>query len=455
MLEHAVRVRIDVCIKPGHTRRADAVVPTDSAVADVVPELLDVVGVGGADRPAGARWRLRLPDGSIADPERSLTAAGVRDGDRLIIVDDPVAVPAPLVTDVADALADAAPGIGAADAPVARVIAVVALLPALAAVLSVSPQYPLAASGLAMLIALVCAAGVRICVARQASPATALALCTQVIAAAAVAGVAVAGTRELVWPVAAGGLIGFAVAAVLISIAGIGADGAIARVVRASVAAPIGVAAVLCVGAGVLGLTDDLRTAAATALTVAVVALIAAPALSVAAAGVRVPAVPAAGEPFVDDAPTAPPHTAAAKAEALLDGAVLGISAATVGAVGCLVIAGPTGWGYGLIAAVGVVLLIQSRGHAHVVPSAATASAAAALPLLVGWALWNDGSAIWAAALVLPVVAATALVAVPVGRITPTARRVVEFTEAVAIAVVPALAAVVSGVVTAVQAVTQ
>ena len=102
-----IRVRVDFLPPDGAAGRADVVVPADASVAEVLPELLDVFGAAPAP---GASWRVRLPDGSDADPERGLAAAGVRAGDRLSIVDDPGPVPAALVTDIADALAESVPG---------------------------------------------------------------------------------------------------------------------------------------------------------------------------------------------------------------------------------------------------------------------------------------------------------------------------------------------------------
>ena len=96
--------------------------------------------------------------------------------------------------------------------------------------------------------------------------------------------------------------------------------------------------------------------------------------------------------------------------------------------------------------ALAVLCLIQSRGHARAVPSAALGCAGAALLLLLALAQWHVGR--WPASLLIlaPLLAATAVAAVPAGRVTPTLRRVLELVEAVAIAVSLPLAAVVAGV---------
>lgn len=478
MLDSAIRVRVDFLPPDAAARRADVVVPGDVAVAEVLPELLDVFGSGPAP---GASWRVRLPDGSAADPERGFAAAGVRDGDRLRIVDDPGPVPAPLVTDVTDALADSVPGVGVADGWVGSVAAVAGTVAMVVAALAMSPTDPVLAAGLLGAFALAAAAGARIAFRRGGSAPTVAVLCAQAVVASGVAGSALTGVpvadAASDWRFPAGAVPGAALAsavalivsparaAVAAATAAIGAAGAVLAVFS-------GVAAVLLAVAGTV-------PAAAGTLACAAVALTMAPGICVAVAGVRVPRIPAAGEPFADDSPDAPSGRApegdgtrgpgggggsdgvgpggvggrdgvgavAHRAGRLLDGAMAALAVVIVVASLPLVSGAQAGaTATALVAAVLVSLLIQSRGHARSIPSGALALAAAALLIALAWAQWHYGRWPVALLLVLPVLAANALPAMPATRVSPTARRAMELAEATALAVSLPLAAAVAGV---------
>ena len=188
-------------------------------------------------------------------------------------------------------------------------------------------------------------------------------------------------------------------------------------------------------------------SAAAIVSALGVIGLTVAPGIGVAAAGVRVPGIPAAGEPFPDDPdPADPVDVIASRAGRLLDGLVAGSAVVLVAAAALIATRAPDRWSVGLVVALAVLCLIQSRGHARAVPSAALGCAGAALLLLLALAQWHVGR--WPASLLIlaPLLAATAVAAVPAGRVTPTLRRVLELVEAVAIAVSLPLAAVVAGV---------
>ena len=85
---------------------------------------------------------------------------------------------------------------------------------------------------------------------------------------------------------------------------------------------------------------------------------------------------------------------------------------------------------------------MHSRGHARYTPAAASAAAAVILTLVIAGQQWLAGNWILSATLVGPLLAATGLAAVPSGRISPSARRLAEIFEAVAIALVFPLAAI-------------
>lgn len=442
-----LRLRIDFMPGDGPTRRADLLVPADAPVATVLPELIDAFGATAAP---GASWRVRLPDGSIADPETGLAEAGVRDGDRLVVVDDPGPAPPPMVIDVADVLADDAPGVGVVDAAVGPVIAAAATVVAAIGVLAMSPHDAILAAGVAGALALSAAGGLRIAMRRGGGAAAVSFLACQVLVCAALGGAALTGIRAadagVDWRFTAGLVPGAAVSSLALLVL---------RSARRDIAAAVTAvgAAGLTLAMGAAGFAAALRwfaeagSAAALTLALVVIVLAAAPGMCVAAAGVRVPRIPAAGEPFPDDPdPDDPVDVIASRAGRFLDGTVAGAAIVLVAAAAPIAVGSPGGWALGLLAALTVLCLIQSRGHARIVPSAALACAGAALLIGVAVSQWDAGR--WPVALLVcaPLLAATAVTAVPSSRVTPTMRRVLELIEAVAITVSLPLAAVVAGI---------
>lgn len=442
-----LRLRVDFLPGDGPARRADLLVPADAPVATVLPELIDAFGAAAAP---GASWRVRLPDGSVADPEIGLADAGVGDGDRLAVVDDPGPAPPPMVVDVADVLADDAPGVGVADAMVGLMVAAAATVVAVVGVLAMSPHDAILAAGVAGALALAAAAGLRIALRRGGTAATSLFLACQALVCAALGGAALTGIPAADagadWRFTAGLVPGAVVASLALLVL---------RPARRDVSAALTAAgaggATLALGAAGFAASlhwfAEVRPAAALTVALAVIVLAAAPGIGVAAAGVRVPRIPAAGEPFPDDPdPDDPVDVIASRAGRLLDGMVAGAAIVLVAAAVPIAAGSPGGWALGLLAAVTVLCLIQSRGHARLIPSAALACAGAALLIGVASSQWDAGR--WPVALLVlaPLLAATALTAVPSTRVTPTMRRVLELIEAVAIAVSLPLAAVVAGI---------
>lgn len=442
-----LRIRVDLLPGDGGARRADLLVPAGAPVAAVLPELIDVFGAGPAP---GTSWRIRLPDGTVADPEASLAEAGACDGDRLAIVDDPGPAPPPMVVDVADVLADDAPGVGVADAAVGLAVASAATVVAVVGVLAMAPHDSVLASGVAGMLALAAGAGLRIALRRDGSAAAALLLGCQALAFAAIAGAAMTGidARDAGadWRFTAGLVPGTLVASLALLVIR-----PARRDIFAAVTAAGAGGAALAVGAAgfaaSLSWFGELVPAAAVTMALSVIGLAAAPGIGVAAAGVRVPRIPAAGEPFPEDPdPDDPVDLVASRAGRLLDGIVAGAAVVLVAAAAPIATGAPGGWPVGLLAAVTVLCLIQSRGHARLIPSAALGCAGAALLAGLALAQWETGR--WPVSLVLlaPLLAATAIAALPSTRVTPTMRRVLELVEAVTIAVSLPLAAVVAGV---------
>ncbi len=90
--------------------RIDLALPSDIAVANLVPMLLTMAGESGAD--GGSRhggWCLAKLGGEAIDPDRPLSSLGVVDGDLLQLRHRRDNPPPPLFDDVVDAIAVAAP----------------------------------------------------------------------------------------------------------------------------------------------------------------------------------------------------------------------------------------------------------------------------------------------------------------------------------------------------------
>ncbi|MDQ3154439.1 MAG: EsaB/YukD family protein, partial [Actinomycetota bacterium] len=99
-----------VTVVAPHTR-IDVALPSDVAVADLLPMLLDMARETSPDGGvAHGGWCLARLGESALDPSRTLGSVGILDGDLLQLrrrVENP---PPPLFDDVVDAIAGSAPG---------------------------------------------------------------------------------------------------------------------------------------------------------------------------------------------------------------------------------------------------------------------------------------------------------------------------------------------------------
>ena len=89
----------------GHRRNADALLPSDTPVGTLLPQILDLLD----DRPQealGAKILVRA-SGDTVDPDLTFAEAEVLDGERLSVVSQTEAPPAPIVYDLNDAVTDA------------------------------------------------------------------------------------------------------------------------------------------------------------------------------------------------------------------------------------------------------------------------------------------------------------------------------------------------------------
>ncbi|MEU3846277.1 type VII secretion integral membrane protein EccD [Micrococcus terreus] len=89
----------------GQRRNADALLPSDTPVGALLPQILDLLD----DRPQeglGTKLLVRT-SGETVDPEQTFAEAEVLDGERLSVVSQTEAPPAPIVYDLNDAVTDA------------------------------------------------------------------------------------------------------------------------------------------------------------------------------------------------------------------------------------------------------------------------------------------------------------------------------------------------------------
>ncbi|MEW5539920.1 type VII secretion integral membrane protein EccD [Streptomyces cyaneofuscatus] len=88
----------------GERRRADIVLPSDTPIGQLLPEILQLLDDRAASRPLTRQ--LLTSDGSALPHDSTLASAGVSDGAVLRLVRIHAAPPAPVVHDVTDQVAD-------------------------------------------------------------------------------------------------------------------------------------------------------------------------------------------------------------------------------------------------------------------------------------------------------------------------------------------------------------
>lgn len=461
-----IRVRVDLA---DARTMADVSVESSLPVAALIPELValfpeDAVA-SATERGSASRafptWRIRLTDGTVADYESSLSSIGVLDGDRLTLVDDPGPIPAPRVIDIADALSDETPGIAIADRTIGAVLALTSSVLAGIALVQLSSTDYVLASASAFLCALLASAGLRIAINMGNSPIAARVFTLQLLGFSAVTGFSFVGaplaSALIDWRAISGVVLGLAVPGVILTYFGRSLHRFPALLFLGT--AGWSTAAILACYACVLYFLDVQSAVALTAVT-CIISIMIAPAGSVALAGIRIPHIPAAGESFDDsDDPNSEPHTALAlRSSLLLDGTLLGVLTVLAVLGSTLVVmdfAEDSSWALAMSVCIALITAVQSRGHARFVPSLASALVAGTILLTICWQQWTSGIWVTAIAIALPLFAAVALPAIPSTRISPTARRALEFIEAIAIAVSLPLAAIIVDLPEIVQGVMQ
>ncbi|MFK0049184.1 type VII secretion integral membrane protein EccD [Streptomyces sp. NPDC090741] len=88
----------------GERRRADMVLPSDTPIGQLLPDILQLLDDRAAARPLTRQ--LMTSDGSALPQDNTLAAAGIADGAVLRLVRTHSAPPAPVVHDVTDLVAD-------------------------------------------------------------------------------------------------------------------------------------------------------------------------------------------------------------------------------------------------------------------------------------------------------------------------------------------------------------
>jgi len=290
------------------TRRVDVALPDAVPVAELLPALLRSAGEGHADDgQTHGGWVLRRADGGLVDPARSLAAQELRDGEVLHLVPRRVEWPELDYDDVVDAIArdarrESRSWGSAATRRAGLAVVPVAVLAALALVLTAGPSWT-APGGVALALAgLLLLAGMT--VARALGDAGAgMVLAVSALPAAALGGLLVLqGDRPLAELQPAQGLLA---AAVLLVVALLGYVGVADRTHWC--VAGVVVAVVVGVVAGIAAVSPvDARGAAALLVALVVVGTPAVPLLSIRMGKLPLPALPTTAEDLLADTPQLP-----------------------------------------------------------------------------------------------------------------------------------------------------
>lgn len=453
-----VRVRIDATHAPSEiTRlRADVALPTTVPTAALIPDIIRIFGIDIADYPL-AQWQLRTSTatGEALPAGSTLAETSVSHGDLLVLSNDPGPTPAPRLYDAADALAENSSGIGIVDGFVGRTTALAATGAFSAAMLTMSRTDYVLAAAICFVTAVALFAGVRVAITRSAAPATVSALVCQAITVSITCAIALPGIDPFAlfgtWEpsaAAAGTLLAIGIALFLLR-----PDHAVfpgyARVFATFGSGSI--AAGLALGCYPVALTllESPSRAAAAVVAVATVALLLSPTAAISLAGIRVPRIPAAGEPFDEPSTVENKADAPVRAGWYLDGFTLVLAPAMAVSTIFVLFAAPHGaplWQLALGATVAVFAAVHSRGHARILPAAAAALSAVSVLLAIAAHQFGTGNWHVPTAIAVPLLAATLLVAIPSDQISPVTRRIAEFVEAIAIAIVFPLVAVLIGI---------
>ncbi|SDP52624.1 type VII secretion integral membrane protein EccD [Klenkia soli] len=377
------------------TRRVDVALPDGVAVAELLPMLLRHAGDELADlgQEQGG-WVLRRPDGSSVEPDRSLAAQEVRDGDVLHLVPSREQWPELDYDDVVDAIArsarDRSRSWGSAATRRAGIATgVVGLVLAALVTAGTGPEDWGRAGGVLLGLAVV-ALVAAVLLARAVGDAGAAVPFGTVAQLTAAGGALVVGlgAQPLAtlgpWQWLAGALALVAVSLVVLAAVSVSAEGPVAG-------AALGLLGAVAAAAALTDAVDALSAAAlVAALTVVLVPAL--PILSVRLGKVPMPLLPSTTEDLLADGPQVPRSRVAARvrrADELLTGLLAGFAVAAL-AAGVVLVADGGRAGLVLVALVAVGGLLRSRlfpASRHRLPLVATGLGGVVLLVLAALAL--------------------------------------------------------------------
>ncbi|MEI4281354.1 type VII secretion integral membrane protein EccD [Klenkia terrae] len=400
------------------TRRVDVALPDGVAVAELLPMLLRHAGGELADlgQEQGG-WVLRRPDGTPVEPDRSLVAQEVRDGDVLHLVPSREQWPELDYDDVVDAIArsarDRSRSWGSAATRRAGIAAGTAGLVVAGLVVATTGPDDWGRAGAVLLGLGAVALVVALLLARATGDAGAA------VPFGAVAQLAVAGGALVVglgaqplgelgpWQWLSAALALVAVSLLVLGAVSVSAEGPVAGIA-------LGVLGAVAAAAALTGAVDALD-AAALVVSLTVVLIPAVPLLSVRLGKVPMPVLPTTTEDLLADGPQVPRSRVAARvrrADEILTGLLTGTAAAALAAGAVLVASGRTS-ALVLVALVTVSALLRARlfpASRHRLPFLATGLGGVVLLVVAALAL-EPGQRLTVLVPVLVVLALLALVA--------------------------------------------
>ncbi|WP_410579949.1 type VII secretion integral membrane protein EccD [Amycolatopsis sp. lyj-108] len=314
-------------------RRIDMALPEHASVAEILPGLLARAGEGMADDGvAGGGWQLRRADGSAFDPDRTLGAHRVRDGEILHLTPRRAEWPELEYDDLVDAIATGSGGRAWGPRHTRRAglaAGAAAVLFGLVAVVRAGPPWTTPATWALAVSALLLTAGVLLARALRDAGAGAVVAAVALPFAFAGGGLLLAGD-DPIGALSAGHLL-LASAALLLA-AVVGHLGVVAAPELFTGAATVGLLGVL---GGWLATFDDLagyRSAAVIGGGVLMLSTTFAP-LALRLGRVPMPVLPRSTADLVRDDPQPPlelVHAAVARADALLTGMLGGAAIVVV-----------------------------------------------------------------------------------------------------------------------------
>ncbi|QNE88952.1 type VII secretion integral membrane protein EccD [Corynebacterium incognita] len=437
-LAHVVHLTIRI-LDGGYRKHLDVAVPATSALAEVVPELLELIGAPPTTRP----WSAATATGRRINLALPLYATELVDGAVVVLVPEEE-LAAPVIRDAAESLVE---GTTAGAPRGVTVLAVILGLSALAVLATTFLPWPAAWAG-ACGAALLC--GLWRPQLRALFPFAAASG-----AAAAFGSVSGAESFSTVLSTPGTDVAWAAVAAAGTAAAAAAAAGALSLASPRSAAAVITfVVLTLAAGAGAALSTAvpptpgaDLRLPLGSAILLTVlVCLHLAPGIVTRAAGLKVPTLPSAGEDLaVADAVDAEVDGHARRAQLLHDGVLLALSGACLVALALLATSPLTRSSAALLALSGIAVVLHAARHHR--PCQAWAlyvvaiTAGGALCVAVSSVTFTERPVLWAVALLAGALLALAPVWAPhIPTVEPTTRVWLERAETAAIVAVLPLA---------------